>query len=90
MVLLQVLFAGLYNRTDGVPLAALLARGYYENRNRAKGRTRGVMTGNTLNITGVRCGGFIPRKVLRFNCSGRVGTDRRLWTDRSGEKPVSV
>jgi hypothetical protein len=35
MVVLQVLFAALYNRTGGVPLAALLACGYYENRNRA-------------------------------------------------------
>ena len=54
MVVLQVLFAG------------LLACGYYKNRNRAKGRTRGVMRDNALNVTGVRCGGFIPRKVPRL------------------------
>jgi hypothetical protein len=47
-----VLFAEMYKRTDGVPLAALLDCGYYENRNRAKGRTRGVMRGNALNVTG--------------------------------------
>jgi len=69
MVVLQVLFAELHNRTAGVPLAALLACGYYENRNRAKRRTRGVMRGNALNVTGVRCGGLMPRKVPRLRSS---------------------
>jgi hypothetical protein len=39
------------NRTDGLPLAALLACEYYQNRNRVNG-TRGVMRGNALNVTG--------------------------------------
>jgi hypothetical protein len=36
---LQLLFAKL--KQDSVPVAALMACGYYENRNSATGRTRG-------------------------------------------------
>jgi hypothetical protein len=81
MAVLQVLSAGLYYRTEGMPLAALLACGYYGNRSRAKGKTRGVMRDN---VTGGGCGGFIPRKVPRL-CHSTVlvrVARQKEWTGR--------
>jgi hypothetical protein len=48
-----------------------------------KGRTWGVMRGNALNVTGVRCGGFIALKIPRV-CLSTVLV-RLAQTEGSGQ-----